>query len=149
MLQRVNRKFGTRGAFVTLGIASVLIPVTAGTAHAEDARDYKCTASSSASPTDSGGRDAIATSRNKNDGTRFFRIEFVADGEHMRIANKSIFNHIKYRAYFEGTGKEWHWTLSPGKAIEDNLDLPEGHDVAIYASPSVGFMECGTNGGRT
>ncbi|MEV7915601.1 hypothetical protein [Streptomyces griseus] len=135
---------------MTLVIAGVLVPATAGTAHAaEDARDYKCVASSKASTTDPGGRDAIATSRNKKDGTRFFRIEFVADGEHMYAANKSVFNNIKYRAYFQGTGKEWHWSLSPGKAIHDNLDLPEGHNVAINASPSVGFVDCGTNGGKT
>ncbi|MFE3665006.1 hypothetical protein ACFXOR_18880 [Streptomyces sp. NPDC059164] len=138
-----------RGAALTLAMATISVVTTAGTAHAENARDYVCKASSSASPTDSGGRDAIATSRNKNNGTRFFRIEFVADGEIMRVANVSVFNSIDYTAYFQGTGKEWYWHLSSGETKTDNLDLPEGHNVAINANPSVPGFNCGTNGGRT
>lgn len=147
---RASRKTTViRGAALTLAMAAMSVATTAGPAHAENARDYVCKASSSASPTDSGGRDAIATSRNKNNGTRFFRIEFVADGEIMRVANVSVFNQVEYEAHFEGTGKKWYWLLNTGETYTDNLSLPEGHAVAINAAPTVPFTNCGTNGGRT
>ncbi|MEU1323990.1 hypothetical protein [Streptomyces microflavus] len=150
-MKRTSRKISViRGAVLALVMAATSIATTAGTAHAaEDARDYVCKTSSSASPTDPGGRDVIATSRNKKNSTRFFRMDFQADGEIMRVANISVFNFIKYNAVFQGTGREWNWSLRSGETYTDNLSLPEGHHVAINASPTVPFTNCGTNGGRT
>ncbi|MFJ8748350.1 hypothetical protein ACIREO_03245 [Streptomyces sp. NPDC102441] len=149
MKQKATRKTLSRSAAATLVIAGILVPATAGSAHAESAKNYVCKASSSASSTDPGGRNVIATSRDKTNSTRFFRIEFISDGEHMYATNSSLFSSINYKAYFQGTGKEWRWTLGSGKGVHDNLDLPEGHSVSVNASPSVGFVDCGTNGGKT
>lgn len=145
---RSARRSAARASAVAFCLAATSVTLTTGVAEA-DVRNYVCSASSSASQLDSGGRDAIATSRDKTNSTRFFRVEFVAHDEVMYATNKSEFNSIEYRAHFEGTGKSWYWHLRPGNAISDNLDLPENHNVAINANPSVPGFNCGTNGGRT
>lgn len=148
MKNHLSRKGAVGAAVTAVCFTALATPLTAGVANA-DVRNYVCKTSSKASSTDSGGRDAVATSRDKTNSTKFFRIEFIADGEHMYATNTSEFNTVEYKANFEGTGKKWYWLLNPGQATHDNLDLPENHNVAINAIPTVPGFNCGTNGGRT
>ncbi|MET7553525.1 hypothetical protein [Streptomyces albidoflavus] len=137
-----------RYAATLVSFTALLATLTTGTAHAA-IKDYKCKTSSKASATDKGGRDAVATSRDAKNSKKFFRIEFISDGEHMYAENISEFNLVEYRASFQGTGKTWYWNLRPNKTVHDNLDLPEGHETQINAIPTVPGFNCGTNGART
>lgn len=137
-----------RYAATIASFTALLATLTTGTAHA-GIKDYKCKTSSKASATDKGGRDAVATSRDAKNSKKFFRIEFISDGEHMYAENISDFVLVEYHAYFQGTGKKWYWNLSQKKTVHDNLDLPEGRTVVINAVPTVPGFDCSTNGGRT
>lgn len=132
-----------------LGVLTVMacssIPLAAP-AHAAT-YPWKCESTSWASGK---GRDARVTLRNPENSKQFARLTFVAEGEHMYAINRTKFNIVEYRAYFEGTGKTWYWNLTPGKNAHDNLDLPEGHKTQINVVPTVKMAgNCANAGGRT
>ncbi|MGW2263717.1 hypothetical protein [Streptomyces koyangensis] len=137
-----------RKAGTVVGAVAAAVVTSPGVAHAAP-EDHRCSATSSASTTDPGGRDAVANSRDGKDTTKFFRLEFQAHGEIVRASNTTNMS-VHYYIYFENKDYSWNWFLPNGRyAITDNLDLPENINLAIQATPNVSSLTCQTNGGRT